>query len=151
MSLTFQDLKVTRQFLDVLEPLGITSPTEIQAKAIPPALSGQDVLGIAQTGSGKTLAFLIPLVMKIKQAGDGRPQALVMAPSKELALQIYDVLNSLTENTDIRSICLYGGVGKTTQIQTLEEGCEIIVATPGRFLDLYSFGHINLKTIRTLV
>lgn len=147
----FRKLRITRQFIDALERMNIHEPTEIQRKAIPPAISGQDVLGIAQTGSGKTLAFLLPLVMKIKQAGDGRPQALVMAPSKELALQIYDVLISLSSTTDIRSVCLYGGVGKTNQINALEAGCEIIVATPGRFLDLYSYGHINLKTVKTLV
>ena len=147
----FKDLKVTRQFIDALEGMGITEPTEIQEKGIPPAISGQDVLGIAQTGSGKTLAFLLPLVMKIKQAGDGRPQALIMAPAKELALQIFDVLNALTVNTNIRSVCLYGGVGKTAQAKELEAGCEIIVATPGRFLDLYSLGYVELKTVRTLV
>ncbi|MEM9050684.1 MAG: DEAD/DEAH box helicase [Bacteroidota bacterium] len=147
----FKDLKVTRQFIDALSAMNIQRPTEIQSKGIPPALSGQDILGIAQTGSGKTLAFLIPLVMKIKQAGDGRPQALIMAPAKELAIQIHDVLVSLAVNTNIRSLCLYGGVGKTGQIEKLNEGCEIIVATPGRFLDLYSFGHIELKTVKTLV
>ncbi|MCH2215078.1 MAG: DEAD/DEAH box helicase [Flavobacteriales bacterium] len=151
MQSDFKDLKVTRQFIDALNSMNIQEPTEIQLKGIPPALSGQDVLGIAQTGSGKTLAFLIPLVMKIKQAGDGRPQALIMAPAKELALQILDVLVALTANTNIRSICLYGGVGKTGQIEKLNEGCEIIVATPGRFLDLYSFGFIELRTVRTLV
>ena len=147
----FKDLKITRQFIDALEGMGITDPTEIQAKGIPPALSGQDVLGIAQTGSGKTLAFLLPLVMKIKHAGDGRPKALIMAPAKELALQIFDVLTQLTVNTDIRSVCLYGGIGKNAQAQSLNDGCEIIVATPGRFLDLYSHGFVELKTVKTLV
>lgn len=147
----FKDLKITRQFIGALEDMGISEPTEIQAKGIPPALSGQDVLGIAQTGSGKTLAFLLPLVMKIKQAGDGRPKALIMAPAKELVIQIFEVLISLTANTNMRSVCLYGGVGKTIQAKALNDGCEIIVATPGRFLDLYSHGYIELKTVKTLV
>jgi len=151
MKTSFKELKVTRQYIDALKDMDIHHPTEIQLKGIPPAIAGQDVLAIAQTGSGKTLAFLIPLVMKIKQAGTGSPQALIMAPAKELAIQIFDVLVSLTVNTNIRGVCLYGGVGKTSQLEKLAQGCEIIVSTPGRFLDLYSHGHIQMKTVRTLI
>jgi len=147
----FRELRVTRQFVDALDDLGIEKPTEIQTKAIPPALAGQDVLGVAQTGSGKTLAFLIPVLMKIKQAGDGDPMALVMAPSKELALQTFRVFSSLVVNTDIRGVCLYGGVGKTGQIKELQAGCDVLISTPGRFLDLYSHGYINLRKVKTMV
>lgn len=151
MENAFKELKVTSQFVKALNEMSITAPTEIQAKAIPPALAGQDVLGVAQTGSGKTLAYLIPCVMKIKYAQEGSPLALIMAPSKELAIQIYKVFQALTVHTDIRGVCLYGGVGKTEQIKALDEGCEVVIATPGRFLDLYSYGHVALRKVRTLV
>lgn len=151
MENAFKELKVTGQFVKALDKMSINEPTEIQVKAIPPGLAGQDVLGVAQTGSGKTLAYLIPVVMKIKYAQDGSPKALIMVPSKELAIQIYKVFEALTINTDIRGVCLYGGVGKTDQIRALDKGCEVIIATPGRFLDLYSHGHIPLRKVRTLV
>ncbi len=147
----FESLGITRQFLNAMDGMGLSAPTEIQEKAITPALSGQDILGIAQTGSGKTLAFLIPLVMKIKYAQGEHPRGLILAPSKELVVQIYRVLELLTANTDIRLACLYGGVGKTEQIETLEAGVDIVVSTPGRFLDLYSLGHIFTRLIKTLV
>lgn len=147
----FKSLKVTRQFVDALDEMGLVEPTDIQQKAIGPARAGQDVLGIAQTGSGKTLAYLLPLVLKIKYAKEMHPRALILAPSKELAIQIFRVLEQLTAHTDLRSVCLYGGVGKKEQVDTVEKGVDIIVSTPGRFIDLYSFGHIFTRQIRTLV
>ncbi len=151
METTFEDLKITRQFIDALESAGIHRPTEIQAKAIVPAMAGQDVLGIAETGSGKTLAYLIPVAGKIKYARDGHPLALVLAPSKELAVQIDRVWRSLAANTDMRSVCLYGGVGKKGQLAALKAGAEVVIATPGRLLDLYSEGQIFLRQVRILV
>lgn len=151
MTNEFQDLKVTRQFVDALTDMGVTQPTDIQAKAIVPSYSGQDILGIAQTGSGKTLAYLIPLVMKVKYAQGDHPRALILAPSKELVIQIARVLDDLTKNTDIRSVCLYGGIGKKTQVEEIEKGVDILVSTPGRFLDIYSFGHIYTRQLGTLV
>ncbi len=147
----FENLPITRQFLDAIAQMGLKSPTEIQEKCIVPAMAGQDVLGIAETGSGKTLAFLVPLALKIKFAKGMHPRALILAPSKELAIQIHRVLTTLTANTDIRSVCLYGGVGKKEQVSQLDAGVDIIVSTPGRLLDLYSFGHIFLRQVQTLV
>lgn len=147
----FRALKVTRQFVDALHKMGIDEPTDIQKKAITPALAGQDVLGIAQTGSGKTLAYLLPLVLKIKFAQGPAPRALVLAPSKELVIQIFRVLKELTVFTDIQSVCLYGGVGKKQQITNLTTGADILVSTPGRFIDLYSDGHIITRNLKTLV
>jgi len=147
----FSELNITKQFVSALEEMGISTPSEIQEKAIKPALAGQDVLGIAQTGSGKTLAFLLPLVMKIKFAEGHVRRALILAPSKELVVQIHKALSQLTLNTDIRSVALYGGVGKKTQVEQIESGCDIVVSTPGRFLDLYSFGHIHVRQLKTLV
>ena len=117
----FRALKVTRQFVDALDEMGLVEPTDIQQKAIVPALAGQDVLGIAQTGSGKTIAYLLPLVLKVKYAKEMHPRALILAPSKELAIQIFRVLEQLTTYTDLRSVCLYGGVGKKEQVEILEQ------------------------------
>ncbi len=147
----FAEFGVTRQFLDALDDMGVTSPTEIQRAAIVPAMAGQDVLGIAETGSGKTLAFLLPLAMKLKYTRDGHPLALILVPSKELAIQIYRVWTSLTAHSDLRAVCLYGGVGKKTQVAELEAGADVIITTPGRLIDLYSYGHIFLRQVRTLV
>ncbi|MCA1750381.1 MAG: DEAD/DEAH box helicase [Cryomorphaceae bacterium] len=147
----FEAFRITRQFIDALDAMGIDTPTEIQDKAIVPALAGQDVLGIAETGSGKTLAYLLPLAAKIKYAREGHPLAVVLAPSKELAVQIHRVWCSLAANTDMRAVCLYGGVGKKTQVAALEAGCEVVITTPGRLIDLYSFGHVFLRQVRTLV
>lgn len=147
----FASLNITRQFLDALTEMGLENPTDIQEKAILPAQAGQDVLGIAQTGSGKTLAYLLPLVTKVKYAQDQHPRALILAPSKELVVQIFRVLEALTVNTDLRLACLYGGVGKKEQVASLETGVDILVSTPGRFLDLYSYGHIFTRQLKTLV
>jgi len=147
----FSELKITKQFVRALQEMGISRPSEIQQKAIPPALAGQDVLGIAQTGSGKTLAFLLPLVMKLKFANGETPRALILAPSKELVVQINSELSNLIAYTDIRNTAIYGGVGKKVQVEKIESGCDILVSTPGRFLDLYSHGHIHTRQIKTLV
>ena len=147
----FENLPVTRQFLDALKDMGLARPTEIQERTIGPALAGQDVLGIAETGSGKTLSYLLPLAIRIKYAQGVHPRALILAPSKELVVQIYRVLLSLTANTDIRAVCLYGGVGKKEQVTAIEKGVDIVVSTPGRLIDLYSFGNIFLRQINVLV
>jgi ATP-dependent RNA helicase RhlE len=147
----FESFRITRQFTDALTAMGLTEPTEIQRMAIVPAMSGQDVLGIAETGSGKTLAYLIPLAMKVKYARSGYVQAIILGPAKELVIQIHQVLERLTANTDIRSVCLYGGIGPKEQAEQLKAGVDIIVCTPGRLLDLYSRGHIHMKELRTLV
>ncbi|MCA1761374.1 MAG: DEAD/DEAH box helicase [Cryomorphaceae bacterium] len=147
----FEALKITRQFLNALSDMGIETPTEIQEKAIVPAMSGQDILGIAQTGSGKTLAFLIPCVLKAKYAQGDHPRVLVLAPSKELVIQIFRELEKLIVYTDLRAGCIYGGVGKKAQVEQLQAGLDILVSTPGRFIDLYSYGHIFTRKINTLV
>lgn len=147
----FKAFKVTRQFTDALEEMGVVNPTDIQAKALPPALAGQDVLGVARTGSGKTLAYLIPLVMRIKYAQGQHPRALILVPSKELAVQVQQNLIQLTKYTDIRSVVIYGGVGKKAQVEAIDAGVDITVATPGRFLDLYALGHVYPRAVKILV
>src|SRR5690606_21995827 len=117
----------------------------------PPILAGQDVMGVAQTGTGKTAAFVLPLLMKLKYAQDPGPRALILSPTRELAMQIEEHVRLLGKNTDLRVVVLYGGLGPKTQIEQLNKGVDIIVSTPGRFLDLYLENHINTKSLKFLV
>ena len=147
----FAGLNLNKQLLNAIEEAGYTNPTDIQEKAIPRILNGHDVMGIAQTGTGKTAAFVLPILMKIKYAQGVAPRALILAPTKELVMQIEEVTRQLATYTDLRVVVLYGGVGPKTQIEQLEQGVDIIVGTPGRFLDIYSRGKIITKQIKTLV
>ena len=147
----FSDFKLNRQLLNAVEDLGYSKPTGIQKKAIPLILNGHDVLGIAQTGTGKTAAFVLPILMKIKYAQGQEARALILAPTKELVAQIEQNCRDLARYTDLRFVVLYGGVGPKTQIENLQQGVDIIVSTPGRFMDIYLRGEINTKFIKTLV
>ncbi|MEX2335863.1 MAG: DEAD/DEAH box helicase [Fulvivirga sp.] len=148
---SFDDLKLNKQLINAIADLGFKEPSPIQKKAIPLILAGHDVMGIAQTGTGKTAAFVLPLLMKIKFAQGFDPRALILAPTRELILQIEDNIKSLSAYLDIRFASLYGGIGPTKQIEALQQGVDIIVATPGRFLDIYLKGELNTKQIKTLV
>ena len=149
--LSFEDFKLNKQLLDAVREVGYTKPTPIQAKAIPLALAGHDILGIAQTGTGKTAAYVLPILMKVKYAQGMHPRALILAPTRELVMQIEEAIVEFGKYTDLRYVCLYGGLGPKTQIETVQKGVDIIVATPGRFMDLYSRGDIFVKEIKTLV
>lgn len=151
MATNFEDFKLNRQLLNAIEEAGYTQPTPIQQKAIAPILSGQDMMGIAQTGTGKTAAFVFPMLMKLKYAQGKDPRALILAPTRELAMQIEENIIQFAKYTDLRTVVLYGGLGPKTQIAALEKGADILVATPGRFLDLYLAGHIVTKSIQFLV
>lgn len=148
---TFEDFKLNKQLIGAASDLGYTQPTPIQAKAIPLINAGHDVLGIAQTGTGKTAAFVLPVLMKIKYAQDMVPRALILAPTRELAMQIEENVRTLSTFTDIRSTCLYGGIGSKAQIQAIGNGVDLLIATPGRFLDIYRKGILVTKAIKTLV
>jgi len=148
---SFEDFKLNRQLLNAIEEAGYTTPTPIQQKAITPILAGQDLMGVAQTGTGKTAAYVLPILMKLKFAQGNDPRALILSPTRELAMQIEEDIRTLGKYTDLRTVVLYGGLGPKTQIENLEKGVDIIVATPGRFLDLYLEGHIFLKAIKFLV
>lgn len=148
---SFEQFKLNRQLLNAIEEAGYTEPTPIQEQAIPIALAGQDVLGIAQTGTGKTAAYTLPLLMRIKYAQGQHPRALIMAPTRELAMQISEAITQLSKYTDIRTVVLYGGVGPKTQIEELRKGVDIIVATPGRFMDLYFQEEIVVKHLNVMV
>ncbi len=148
---TFADFKFNRQILNAIEEAGYTEPTPIQQKAIPPILAGQDVMGVAQTGTGKTAAFVLPLLMKLKYAQGDDPRALILSPTRELAMQIEAHIQLFAKYTDLRTVVLYGGLGPKAQLAELEKGVDIVVATPGRFLDLYLAGHVVTKSLKTLV
>jgi ATP-dependent RNA helicase RhlE len=148
---SFEDFKLNKQLLTAIAEQGFENPTPIQAKCIPAALGGGHVLGIAQTGTGKTAAYLLPLLMKVKYAQGTDPRALILAPTKELALQIEEHANKLAVYTDLRIQCIYGGIGPKSQIQAINKGIDILVATPGRFMEIYLKGEIPTKHIKTLV
>ncbi|MFN8405858.1 MAG: DEAD/DEAH box helicase [Sphingobacteriaceae bacterium] len=151
MQQSFENLRLSRQLLQAIADAGYTDPTPIQQKAILPILSGQDIIGIAQTGTGKTAAFVLPLLMKLKYAQGTDARALIIVPTRELALQIQDNIHTLAKYTDLRTVVLYGGLGPKTQIETLKKGLDILVSTPGRFLDLYLAGHINTKHLQLMI
>ncbi|NVO18083.1 MAG: DEAD/DEAH box helicase [Bacteroidetes bacterium] len=134
---------------------GFTRPTDIQFKAIPPILNGEDVLAIAQTGTGKTAAFAIPVLHRLysssRQVGASGIRCLVMVPTRELALQITDVIIQLAQHTSIRTSSVFGGVEQDPQIAALLSGEDILVATPGRMFDLVSQGFLKLANLEILI
>ncbi|MBI1770199.1 MAG: DEAD/DEAH box helicase [Bacteroidetes bacterium] len=145
------DFKLNKQLFQAIEEAGFSAPTEIQQKCIPLVLGGQHVIGIAQTGTGKTAAYVLPLLMKIKFAQGKEPRALILVPTKELAVQILAHAQQLSKYTDLRIAALYGGVGPKTQIEEMKKGVDILISTPGRFMELYLRNEIVTKQIKTLV
>ncbi|MBK5278035.1 MAG: DEAD/DEAH box helicase [Bacteroidia bacterium] len=140
-----------KQILTALEEAGFLTPTEVQRKCIPLIMGGQEVIGVAQTGTGKTAAYVLPVLMKIRYAQGNEPRALVLVPTKELAIQIAEHSKALAKYTDLRITAIYGGVGPKTQIEIIETGIDLVIATPGRLLELYLKKELVLKQIKTLV
>jgi ATP-dependent RNA helicase RhlE len=134
-----------------IEDLQYKEPTAIQRLAVPPALAGHDVLASAPTGSGKSAAFGLPVLEALQKSGTGKTRALILAPTRELAQQIAEHVRQLAKYTKIRVAPVYGGVGMGPQIQAFRRGTEIIVATPGRLMDLMQQGVANLRDIEILV
>ena len=130
---------------------GYTTPTPIQLKAIPAVMNGSDLIGTAQTGTGKTAAFVLPILHRLLSGPRNQTQVLIVTPTRELAEQIHQNIRTLSAGTNLRSATVYGGVGANPQIQALRKGVEIIVACPGRLLDLMSKGHANLSKVAILV
>lgn len=149
--MTFEDLKLTRQFLNAIEDAGYSEPTEIQMKGIPPIMAGQDIIGIAQTGTGKTAAYVLPLLQKLKYYQGPEPRCLILVPTKELVIQVEKTVLDLAKYTDLKCVALFGGVGPKAQIEAIEKGVDIIVATPGRFLEIYAKRVIIPKKIKHIV
>ena len=148
---SFLDLGVGAPLSQRLAHLGITDPLPIQVATIPEALSGRDICGQAPTGSGKTLAFGLPLVTNATGAKPGRPTALVLVPTRELAEQVREVLASLLGSHAKRVVALYGGTSYGPQRQALRRGADIVVACPGRLEDLVARGDVNLSQVRIVV
>ncbi len=149
--MTFTDLKLTRQFLNAIEEAGYTEPTEIQMKAIPPILAGQDIIGIAQTGTGKTAAYLLPIMQQLKYAQGTEPRCLILVPTKELVVQVERTIAQLAANTDLRWVAMYGGIGPKPQMEKVVNGVDLIVATPGRFMEIYAKGILYTRKIKHIV
>ncbi len=152
---TFDALGIGASLCRALDEIGYEHPTPIQSQAIPALLEGSDLLGLAQTGTGKTAAFSLPILEMLLadrvKAEPKRPRVLVLAPTRELAGQIRDEIAGYARHTKIRYTCIFGGVGANPQIKALAKGVEILVATPGRLLDLANDRHLNLSEVDYLV
>lgn len=146
----FAELGLSRRTLSVLQEVSYTQPTEIQDKTIPPILAGHDVMASAQTGSGKTAAYALPII-ECLQDPDSKPRALVLVPTRELALQVEEQFELLGKYWKLRTVTLYGGTSYVTQRKALKNGVDVIVATPGRLLDLMEQGLADLSAIEMLV
>ncbi len=154
--MTFKDLGLVKPILQALEKKGYTNPTPIQKQAIPILLGGKDLLGVAQTGTGKTAAFAIPIIQQIlldKDRGTRRRRirSLVVTPTRELAIQIADNFTAYAANTNVNNTVIFGGVKQGRQVEALRKGVDVLVATPGRLLDLIGQGIISLKHIEYFV
>jgi ATP-dependent RNA helicase RhlE len=151
----FEDYRIADALKRNIASKGFKRPTDIQFKSIPPILKREDVLGIAQTGTGKTAAFAIPVlqnILKLKKSElNNGVQCVVMAPTHELAEQITAVFNDFADNLGIKILCIHGGVTQDDQIQSLIDGVQIVVATPGRLFDLRSQGYLELGNLKILV
>ena len=142
--MTFKDLNITESILKAIEEKGYVNPTPIQAKAIPALLVGKDILGCAQTGTGKTAAFAIPIIQQLQadKSLNNSIKALILTPTRELALQISECIDDYAKYTQVRHGVIFGGVNQRTQVNMLHKGVDILVATPGRLLDLMNQGII---------
>ena len=147
----FQELNISKQILRALDDAGFEEPTPIQKEVFSLSRAGRDIIGIAQTGTGKTLAYLIPMLMKLHYAQGLVPRALVVVPTRELVVQVCESVELLTEYMDIRCVGVYGGTNIRTQQDRVFDGVDLLVATPGRFRDIYYNGILRTKLIKTVV
>ncbi|HYG86874.1 MAG TPA: DEAD/DEAH box helicase [Azospirillum sp.] len=150
---SFSDLSLRSEIQAAIAAQGYETPTPIQAQAIPPALLGQDILGIAQTGTGKTAAFTLPILQRLSDnpARPGSARALILTPTRELAIQIGDSIRDYGAGLALRHAVIFGGVGQSPQVDALRRGLDILVATPGRLLDLMNQGHVHLDRLEVFV
>ena len=151
MTTSFAELGLNEQILAGVDALGFSTPTPVQAGAIPEVLAGRDVVASAQTGTGKTAAFALPTLQRIAGKSGHGPHALVVTPTRELAAQIDDVVKVVCQKTGQRAVIVMGGAKFDKQITTLEKGCDLLVATPGRLLDLMEHNHVSLSGVEILV
>jgi ATP-dependent RNA helicase RhlE len=151
LALSFHAIGVSEALAKDLDMAGLSSPTAIQVQAIPPALGGRDVIGCAQTGTGKTAAFVIPILERLAKLPKGEPRALILAPTRELALQILTTIETLGRRRGISATVIVGGADMQAQVRGLRQRPDILVATPGRLLDHMWNGTVNLLPIKILV
>ena len=151
MTTSFAELGLNEQILAGVDALGFSTPTPVQAGAIPEVLAGRDVVASAQTGTGKTAAFALPTLQRIAGKSGHGPHALVVTPTRELAAQIDDVVKVVCQKTRQRAAIVMGGAKFDKQIAALEKGCDLLVATPGRLLDLMEHNHVSLAGVEVLV
>jgi ATP-dependent RNA helicase RhlE len=168
--MTFSELNLIEPILRAVQQEGYTTPTPIQQQAIPHVLAGRDLIACAQTGTGKTAAFALPLIQHLSQGVDARPapapargdrrddrrprrrvRALVLSPTRELALQILESFNAYGRHTGLKATVIYGGVGQNPQVQAMRSGVDVLIATPGRLLDLMGQGYVHLEHVERLV
>jgi ATP-dependent RNA helicase RhlE len=147
----FNDLGLEPGLLSAVAERGYDTPTPIQVEAIPPVLAGRDLLGGAQTGTGKTAAFVLPLLQILRAAAGRAPRVLILAPTRELAAQILESIRTYGVRKNLRARVIFGGVGEQPQIEGLRSGCDILVATPGRLLDLANRGFVDFSQVKHLV
>ncbi|MCI1665757.1 MAG: DEAD/DEAH box helicase [Atopobiaceae bacterium] len=153
MSTSFAELGLNEHILEGVDALGFTEPTPVQAQAIPSALEGRDIVASAQTGTGKTCAFALPVLQRIEGRRDGAkgPLALVVTPTRELAQQIEDVVTTVCEHTGQKAVIVMGGTSFDPQVKGIKAGCDLLVATPGRLIDLMERNVVDLSHVETLV
>ncbi len=149
--MTFQDLNLNAPLLNALDDIGLKTPTTIQQKVFSVVLSGVDVCGIAQTGTGKTFAYLLPMLRQFRFSKDPHPQMLIIVPTRELVVQVTDAVKKLAKYMTFHAVGVYGGVNMKPQIAAMENGLDVVVATPGRLLDLILNGALKTKAIKKLV
>ncbi len=151
ITVTFQELNLNTPLLNALNDLGFENPTPIQEKAYPIILSGRDAVGIAQTGTGKTFAYLVPLLRQLKYSEIKHPRILIVVPTRELVLQVVGEVEKLTKYMNLSVVGVYGGTNINTQRQVVFNGMDILVATPGRLVDLVMTGVLRMRSIQKLV
>ncbi len=149
--MNFSDLGLAPGLLSAVSEKGYTTPTPIQQAAIPAVLSGRDVLAGAQTGTGKTASFVLPILQKLQARRGTAPRALILTPTRELAAQVAESVHHYGRNTDLRSAVIFGGVSERPQVDALRRGCDILVATPGRLLDLADQKVLSLGSVEMFV
>ncbi|TAE26849.1 MAG: DEAD/DEAH box helicase [Cytophagales bacterium] len=149
--MTFNELNLSKPLLNALADLGYTAPTTIQEKVLPVAMSGRDVCGIAQTGTGKTIAYLLPCLRQYQFLPAKTPQIIILVPTRELVVQVVETVRSLTTYMSVLTVGVYGGVNLKPQAAEVQAGADVLVATPGRLVDLLASGVLKTKNLRRFI
>ncbi|MEO6078487.1 MAG: DEAD/DEAH box helicase [Steroidobacteraceae bacterium] len=149
--MNFSELGLKPELVTAVTEKGYTEPTPIQLAAIPAVLAGRDVLAGAQTGTGKTAGFVLPILQKLGARGNGTPRALILTPTRELAAQVAESVRHYGKHTSLRSAVMFGGVSERPQIDAMRNGCDILVATPGRLMDLINQKFVSLAQVEVFV